>query len=82
MTINEYCKRFRKEVLKKTLNKVSFETDVRISTISAFENGRSQNMNHLAIYIKACDSEQQKEVFFNGLIEQLNQHLKAEVKRE
>lgn len=63
MTIQQMCKEFREKVLQMTLQDVSYRTKINIKTISAFENGRSTNIDHLFIYIKCCDSQEQRDTF-------------------
>lgn len=61
------CKLFREKILQKTLLQLSIESGVNIKTISAFENGRSNNLNHLKIYVLNCDNNIQVETFFHNL---------------
>lgn len=60
------CKIYRKEVLALTLKEMSEKTGVSASTISSFENGRSNNLKHLDLYLE-CSSEEQKEIFRKGI---------------
>lgn len=66
-TIHYLCKKFRERVLQKTLQNLSDESGIKLTTISAFENGRSNNVNHLAIYYNACDSDIQRITFMKNL---------------
>lgn len=66
--IGSFCKDFRVNILQVTLNKISEETRTNIKTLSAFECGRSNNMEHVFKYVDYCDSVQ-KIVFTNGLSE-------------
>lgn len=67
LVIGQGCKSFRKQVLKLNLHEFSKKTKVNVSTISAFENGNSTNINHLFIYLHSCDNKEQQELFFNML---------------
>lgn len=58
MKINKFCKNFREEVLKITLKEMEIKTGVNLKTLSAFEHGRSTNINHLISYYEICDDEQ------------------------
>ena len=65
-TINEFCKLFRKNVLKLTLKEVSEKTGVKLSSLSSFENGRSSNLKYIHIYY-GLGNEEQKEYFSKNL---------------
>ena len=56
----------------------SKKTKVNVSTISAFENGNSTNINHLFIYLHSCKSKEQQEMFLNMLNEKINERLEVE----
>lgn len=58
LTIPNICKAHREQVLKITLMELSERTGINIKTISAFENGRSSNMNHLFLYIDESNAEE------------------------
>lgn len=73
MDIGTYCKQHRTEVLKKTLHEVGAFGRVSTGTLSAFENGRSNNVHHLMLYIRASNPEQRKN-FVNGLIGLVGEH--------
>lgn len=51
-----------------TITEMIKGTDIKLTTIDAFEHGRSTNINHLDIYL-ANMSESQKELFFKTLHE-------------
>lgn len=62
-TINDvgrFCKVFRSEILKMTLEELSKKTGVKVATLSSFENGRSKNLEHINSYLKFADKEQEK----------------------
>ena len=56
----KFCKMFRTEILQMTLEDLSKETGVKVTTLSAFENGRSRNLEHINNYLIFADSEQEK----------------------
>lgn len=64
--VNEFCKLFRKNILKLSLKEVSEKTGIKLSTLSSFENGRSNNLKYIFIYYN-LGSEEQKEYFKNNL---------------
>lgn len=64
-TIQSHCKSFREDVLKITLKEMELKTGVRLATISAFENGNSNNINHLFNYVVSCETEHQLKEFHN-----------------
>lgn len=62
-TINDvgrFCKVFRSEILKITLEELSEKTGVKVTTLSSFENGRSKNLEHINLYLKFADKEQEQ----------------------
>ena len=65
--IGDYCRIFRVETLQTTLILVGKETNTNIKTLSAFECGRSNNIEHVLKYVDACN-DTQKQLFLNGLI--------------
>ena len=56
--IGKFCKYFRSEVLNLTLSEMSDKVNVKNSTLSSFENGRSTNYNHVITYYNCGDDEQ------------------------
>lgn len=61
---------FRTQVLKITLRELSDKSGVKLSTLSAFENGRSTNLTHMGWYLALANNEQ-KTIFtnhFNNII--------------
>ena len=55
--IGEFCKDLRTHVLKLTLKEFCSKTNYKISTLSAFENGRSTNMKILLSYLVMIDKK-------------------------
>ncbi len=70
-TLHKMCKQFREETLFLTLADMERITGVKVGTISAFENGRSNNINHLYLYVMACPTEQHVKDFEIDLIKEL-----------
>lgn len=58
--VGKFCKVFRNEVLKMTLEELSEKTGVKVTTLSSFENGRSRNLEHINLYLKFANKEQEK----------------------
>lgn len=58
--IGKFCKYFRSEILKMTLNEMSNKVNIYVSTLSSFENGRSTNYNHLIRYYSLGNDDQKK----------------------
>lgn len=58
--IGKFCKYFRSEILNITLHEMSDMVDVKLSTLSSFENGRSTNYNHLIKYYRLGDEKEKK----------------------
>jgi len=65
-SVNEFCKLFRMNILKLTLQEVSEITGIKLSTLSSFENGRSNNLKFISIYY-SLGNEEQREYFKNNL---------------
>lgn len=66
LLIGKYCRKFRINELELTLKDIEGNEDVK--TLSAFEHGRSSNINHLLKYVKHCKSLEQQIEFLQGLI--------------
>lgn len=60
--IGAYCRDYRKR--KKVM---LHEFDCNIKTTSAFENGRSSNMNLITFYLSVALIHGEVDVFMNGL---------------
>lgn len=50
--ISNKCKYHRREVVNISLKEMGKETNTYFKTLSAFENGRSTNINHLIKYVE------------------------------
>ena len=64
--IGKFCKYFRSEVLNLTLIEMCEKVNVKSTTLSSFENGRSTNYNHLIKYYR-CATDEQKAFFRENL---------------
>ena len=64
--LTNFCREFRREVLKLTLQDVENISSTPVKTLSAFENGRSTNLNHLNLYYLLCKNEEQRTLFIQG----------------
>lgn len=64
--IGKFCKYYRTEVLKLTLDEMSKKIQVKTTTLSSFENGRSTNYKHLIKYY-SCGNDEQKQFFRENL---------------
>ena len=69
--IGKYCRYYRMNVLKKTLKEV--EGSFNVKALSAFEHGRSTNINHLLKYVKSCKNYEQKIEFLQGIVKILDE---------
>lgn len=65
-SVGRLCYKYRKDVLKITLKEMSELTSINISTLSAFELGRSGNMQIFFEYVRLMNNEQ-RELFFDEL---------------
>lgn len=65
--VQNFCRNFRINTLKLSLQDLEDSSSINHKTISAFENHRSTNINHLTIYLKACSTIEQKRQFIKGL---------------
>lgn len=59
--IGRLCYKYRKEVAKLTLKEMSEKTGIKVSTLSAFEVGRSGNMNTFFEYARMLNNEQREQ---------------------
>lgn len=64
--ISAYCRMYRINTLKMTLLTMCELTDTNIKTLSAFEHGRSKNIEHFMKYIEVS-SPAQKLAFLKGV---------------
>ena len=64
--VGQFCRYFRSEVLNLTLQEMSDKVNVKNSTLSSFENGRSTNFSHIHKYYN-CGDDDQKAFFRENL---------------
>ena len=64
--VGQFCRYFRSEVLNLTLQEMSDKVNVKNSTLSSFENGRSTNFSHISKYYN-CGDRNQREFFRENL---------------
>lgn len=64
--LTEFCKDFRINHLKITLQEVQDKYGIPFKALSAFENGRSTNVNHLNTYYLLCKTKDDRKVFVDG----------------
>ena len=67
-SIQKFCQSFRENELKITFQKMEQLTGTKFKTISAFENGRSNNINHVYLYVMACNNNELMQSFNEGLL--------------
>ena len=58
--VGQFCRYFRSEVLNLTLEEMSKKVNVKTSTLSSFENGRSTNLWHINKYYNCGDGDQRE----------------------
>ena len=64
--LTAFCKDFRINYLKITLQEIQDQYDIPYKALSAFENGRSTNVNHLNTYYLLCKTKEDRKVFLDG----------------
>lgn len=65
--VGKYCRDFRVEILKTSLTDFCNELNVNIKSVSAFENGRANNIKYLYNYYNMCLSDKMRNDFLTGL---------------
>lgn len=68
--VGAHCQRYRANVLGLTLEEMSSQTGVKLGTLSAFEQGRSSNINHVFRYCQLRGGEE-RDIFIFGLMQLL-----------
>jgi len=61
----ERCARFRNDILHITQTDFCRNTGAKIKNISAFENGRANNIRYLFYYYNMCKTPHEQEQFAN-----------------
>ena len=79
--VQQFCKDFRTTFLKLTLEDVHNKFGINVKTLSAFENGRSTNINHLNTYYLLCENVEQRTAFIRGFDNAMNQDNLTKVKQ-
>ena len=69
--IGNFCKDFRENVLHVSLTDFCNEMNENIKNVSAFENGRANNIKYLFLYKNMCNNDNEKQQFYNGLFDTL-----------
>ena len=69
--IGFYCKDFREKTLHVSLTNFCTEMNENIKNVSAFENGRANNIKYLFLYKNMCNNDKEKEMFYTGLFDVL-----------
>ena len=70
--VSTICGYFRKHVLKMTFKDLSKLSGIPVSTLSAFESGRSSNLRFIYVYLVSCETPQQKNIFIDSIDSVLN----------
>ena len=69
--IGLYCKNFREHILHVSLIDFCNEMNENYKNVSAFENGRANNIKYLFLYNNMCKNDKEKEMFYTGLFDVL-----------
>ena len=64
--VQEFCRYFRTEYIKITLMDIQDKYGIPYKALSAFENGRSTNINHLNTYYLLCKTQADRNEFIKG----------------
>jgi hypothetical protein len=73
-SIGRYCRVFRMIHLDKTLREVASASSSNEKSLSSFEHGRANNIQHLICYIMSCESTETRDLFYAGLTVKLMEH--------
>lgn len=65
--IGNVCRDFRKYTLRITLDTMKDVTGINITTLSAFENGHSSNLNILLVYFNLARSKEEQKEFAENI---------------
>ena len=69
--IGNFCKDFRKNVFHVSLTVFCTEMNENIKNVSAFENGRANNIKYLFLYKNMCNNDNEITTFLTGLFDLL-----------
>ena len=64
--VQNFCREFRTEYLKITLQEIQEKYGIPYKALNAFENGRSSNINHLNTYYLLCKNRKDRQHFIDG----------------
>ena len=64
--VQNFCKDFRTNYLNITLQEIQDIHGIPFKALSAFENGRSTNINHLNTYYLLCKTKADRNEFIKG----------------
>ena len=64
--VQNFCREFRTEYLKLTLQEIQDKYGIPYKALSAFENGRSTNIQHLYTYYLLCNTQEERSDFIKG----------------
>ena len=65
--VGRYCREYRVNVLKLSLTDFCKMSDSNIKNVSAFENGRANNITYLMLYWKLTTIESDRVEFLKGM---------------
>lgn len=68
-TIGRKCADFRRDVLGITLTQMCNLTGAKYKNVSAFENGRANNIRYLFLYAGCCRTDEERNNFFGQIFE-------------
>lgn len=78
--VQDFCKNFRINHLKVTLQEIQDMHGIPFKALSAFENGRSTNINHLNTYYLLCKTQADRNEFIKGFDKAMDLDKKGVVK--
>lgn len=64
--VQQFCRDFRINCLNITLQEIQDIHGIPFKALSAFENGRSTNINHLNTYYSLCRTQADRNEFIKG----------------
>lgn len=64
--VGKWCKVFRTMVLHVSLTDFCNQNNVNIKNVSAFENGRANNIKYVFLYYNSCTSDEMRIRFMTG----------------
>lgn len=64
--VGKWCKAFRTIVLNISLTEFCNKHDMNIKNVSAFENGRANNIKYVFLYYNSCTNDEMRIRFMTG----------------